>query len=258
MRSIVVAATAILSLTSGIASAALPAGFTVSVEAAGAQNTTATFDYYGIETFDLAPLGQGSYNAGFGNGPISGTYTGLNVIGSNQYGGAGGAGQYAVAGLGSSDRSYSIDFTNTGANGVNYFGYWLSALDAGNMLEFYSGANLLGTFSPTDVISFVGLQGPYYGNPNGGQNAGEPYVFVNFFMNDQSSSFDRIVFKQAPGSAGYESDNHTVGWYKDLGDGTVVPSVPEPGTWAMMMAGFGVMGWRMRRRSSAAAVSVTA
>ncbi|GAA3900560.1 hypothetical protein GCM10022276_19220 [Sphingomonas limnosediminicola] len=28
------------------------------------------------------------------------------------------------------------------------------------------------------------------------------------------------------------------------------PPVPEPATWAMMMIGFGVVGWQLRRRTS--------
>lgn len=38
-------------------------------------------------------------------------------------------------------------------------------------------------------------------------------------------------------------------------DLVVTPSVPEPATWAMMIAGFGMVGFAMRRRQSAARVS---
>lgn len=232
------------------AQAALP-GFTVSVENPGVQNSTAGFDYFGIETFNAAPSGVGNYVSNFGGG-ITGTYTNVNVINANQYGGAGGSGKYAVAGI-SQTSSYSIDFTHTGSNGINYFGYWLSALDAGNTVEFFSGGSSLGTFTPTDVLSFVSGNSAYYGNPNApyaGNNKGEPYVFVNFFLNDPNATFDRIVFNQTNIGAGYESDNHTVGWYKDKGDGTVIPGVPEPATWLTMIAGFGLVGHQLRRRKT--------
>ena len=247
------ALSAIAMLTASVAHAALP-GFTVAVEAPGVQSSTAGFDYYGVETFDSMPLGVGNHVTDFGGG-ITGTYTNLNVISADQYGGAGGAGRYAVSGI-SQTSSYSIDFTKTGANGINYFGYWLSALDAGNSVEFFSGGQSLGTFNPVDVQSFVSGNSGYYGNPNApfsGRNKGEPYVFVNFFLNNPNSSFDRIVFNQTNIGAGYESDNHTVGWYRDAGDGTVIPGVPEPATWLTMIAGFGLVGVQMRRRRSAIA-----
>ncbi len=36
---------------------------------------------------------------------------------------------------------------------------------------------------------------------------------------------------------------------------TLIPSVPEPATWAMMIAGFGAVGWAARRRRRRAALS---
>jgi hypothetical protein len=32
---------------------------------------------------------------------------------------------------------------------------------------------------------------------------------------------------------------------------TLTPAVPEPGTWAMMILGFGFVGWRLRRAKAA-------
>ena len=45
--------------------------------------------------------------------------------------------------------------------------------------------------------------------------------------------------------------------YRAFSSGSLVASaaaVPEPATWGMMLAGFGAVGWSMRRRRSAAAV----
>lgn len=103
----------------------------------------------------------------------------------------------------------------------------------------------------------------YYGNPNTafkGQDGGEPFIFLDFFSNGRS--FDKIVFSENPQAGGYESDNHTVGHFLTKGTGTVVPIdpgsfpvVPEPATWAMMLAGFGLVGATVRRRRGAGAVA---
>lgn len=242
-----------LLFSASIAHAALPNGFLVKIEDAGVTETSAAFDYVGVETFDNRGHGVGSFNTNFGmtdaNGAdvITANYNNVNIKPHDQFGGAGAAGNYAVSGL-NYDRTYDVTFTQTGQNGINYFGYWLSALDVGNTLEFWSGGEQLGIFNPSDVLSLVGgsANNPYYGNPFTQENKGEPYVFVNFFL--EEGTFDRIVFRQAAGSAGYESDNHTVGWYKDTGGGTVVPGVPEPATWMTMIAGFGLVGYSLRRR----------
>ena len=245
------AAVAALSVSAG-ANAALPAGFNVTIEAPGVQqNTSATFDAYGVETFNnLTPGNYTSYATTFGGSPITGTYSSLKVLAADQYGGAGGTGDYAVAGLGYGNNSYTLTLGGNDGQPINYFGFWLSALDAGNVLEFYDHGTLLGTFTPTDVKALVGTGGAYYGNPNTGQNRSEPYVFVNFYK--QVGGFDKIVFRQTNPGAGYESDNHTVGWWTQQG-GNPVPGVPEPATWAMLIAGFGMIGAASRRRSRATA-----
>ncbi|MBL8648465.1 MAG: PEP-CTERM sorting domain-containing protein [Sphingosinicella sp.] len=229
------------------ASTAQAATMSVSYEAAGATNTTATFDYYGVETFD-GKAGQTDFTSSFtydGN-TIELTYKDVKVIGANQYGGDGGS-DYAVAGLGYGTLSYSIDITQSGSTGVNYFGYWLSALDAGNTVKFYSGGSEVFSFAPVNVLALVSGQPDYWGHPVTGQNSGEPYVFLNFFYD--GGTFDRIEFIQAPGGAGYESDNHTVGFFKDKGDGTPVTDVPEPGALGLLGLGLALAAVARRRKA---------
>ncbi|MFT3760463.1 PEP-CTERM sorting domain-containing protein [Thauera sp.] len=172
----------------------------------------------------------------------------MNIRPADQYGGAGGQGSYAVSGLGTTS-SYSISFDQS----LTYFGFWLSALDGGNHVIFYSGGDEVFSFSPVDVLNLVSGMPDYRGNPNGkfsGQNRSEPYVFLNFFADD-AYSFDKIVFKQTNG-AGYESDNHTVGIWKEQ-SGTVVPNsqVPEPSSLLLLMGALlGVAGTRTLRRQA--------
>ena len=240
-------------------SAAATTPFEVRYEGAapGQQNTTASFTTSGVETFDNRPTGFSSFTTDFGTGgAISGSYSNVQINEPDQYGAAEGVGKYAV-----SFSSYSLDLTTTIPHGTNFFGYWLSALDAGNNVSFYSGTKLLFTFKPADVLAAVNGNSQYYGNPNGpfaGQNTGEPYIFLSFYSNDRP--FDRIVFDQV-GGGGYESDNHTVGRFTGTGTGTLIPlvnsvfpsAVPEPATWGLMIAGFGLVGVASRRRRTVVA-----
>jgi len=254
--------TAALAAAFGAAAAATATPFDVRYEseAAGLQNTTATFTVGGVERFETPSLGTGeAFATDFGTaGKINGVYTNVQINSVDQYGGAGGTGQYAV----SFERngSYSLDLATTIRGGVNYFGFWLSALDAGNQVAFFSKGRKLFTFSPSDVIAAVNSHpnpAAYYGNPNAafaGQDRGEPFIFLNFFSKDRP--FDKVVFSEKNSGGGYESDNHTVGHFLTEGTGTGVPlspasfpgAVPEPATWAMMVAGFALVGATVRRR----------
>ncbi len=215
--------------------------FQITFEAPGVQNSTGTFTDKGVEDFDSLPTGSNqSFSTTFAGSDITGTYSGVTINGADQYGGAGGTGNYAVT---FSSTGYSLGLSTTNPDGVNYFGYWLSALDAGNQVTISRGGTTLLTFNPTDVLTLVGSSGPYFGNPNNGQNSGEPYVFLNFF--DTTGTFDKISFAESPAGGGYESDNHTVGFATGI-SGTPVPAVPELTTWAMLVLGLGFVGGGLR------------
>jgi hypothetical protein len=222
------------------------AAYNINFEAPGVQNTTAGFTTSGVETFQGQTVGSAaSFVTDFGTGgQIVATYSGGRIDNANQYGSAGGTGEHIVT---FSDMSQiTIDFTTTLPEGLTYFGYWLSALNAGNMLEFYNGASLVASLDAGSIKSLIDAKSDaaaYYGNPNApfqGQNSGEPYAFLNVYFTG-GDSYNKIIIKQTAGG-GYESDNHTVGFYTSLG------GVPEPATWAMLITGFGLVGVAMRRR----------
>ncbi len=230
------------------------AGHFINYEAAGVQNTTASFTTFGVETFESrATGGAANFTTDFGTGgAIVATYTGGRIDAANQYGSAAGSGNHIVTFT--NLDPIEISFTTTLPEGLTYFGYWLSALDGQNRLDFYNGDNLLASVTPGDVQSNIGAcPNSYCGNPNPpflGQNGGEIYAFLNVYFTD-GDNYDRILIYQNSGTGGYESDNHTVGFFTAPGGGTV----PEPATWTMLIAGFGLIGLAARRRRQA---SVTA
>ncbi|MFQ3666151.1 MAG: PEPxxWA-CTERM sorting domain-containing protein [Sphingomonadaceae bacterium] len=228
--------------------------FTVLFELPGVQNSTAVFDVKGVERFENVPLGlNGGFTTDFGTGGvIQATYTGGRIDGPNVFGSAGGSGQHIVtfSNFQAPFNVIDISFTTTLESGLNYFGFWLSALDGGNRIEFFSGGTSLGQITPANVSSAVGAcpGGPYCGNPNApflGGNPNEPYAFLNIYFKP-GITYDQIRIFQI-GGGGYESDNHTVGFFLEMN------VIPEPGTWAMMIAGFGLVGAAMRRRRAALA-----
>lgn len=244
LRAIVVAGLATLA-------GAAQAAFLVTYEGPSVTHTTAGFDYVGVETFDSRATGFQTFSTDFGTAGqsvvITGNYKDVEVHAVDVFGGANNS-NYAVA---FGNTPYELALSAAGAGGavpVTYFGYWLSALDAGNHVTFYRGGNQVFSFDPADVLALTGNcpGGPYCGRPEApyqGGNVGEPYVFLNFY--DQSGQgFDKIRFDETTGG-GYESDNHTVGFYNSV-TGTPV-SVPEPSTLAL--AGLAVAGLLARRKS---------
>jgi hypothetical protein len=241
----------------GAASGALALdAFVLTFENAGIQSSTSGFDVVGVEDFNARALGTGSFVTDFGTaGAITATYSAsTRIMRADKYGGALGTGRYPVAFKDSIyDLTLSYDSVRV-PNGINYFGYWLSALDKFNIVEFYRGGTLVGSLDPAGVIARVGAcpnaSNAYCGNPNvpfKGQNSGEPYAFINFY--DTNGTFDRVRFvEDTTGGAGYESDNHTVGYYNQITGN----EVPEPASWALMIAGFGLVGGALRRRAAVA------
>jgi hypothetical protein len=217
----------------------------------------------GTETFNYVTQAQASagYTSNFSgtSGTASayqGTYSAFTVNPADQYGGANGTGNYAVVFGGNNPPSYSLTLTNTATGGgVNYFGIYISALDAGNQLQFYdSGNNLIYTFTSQQLIADLGScanghsGNAYCGNPSDYYaDSGELFAYVNFF--DTVGTFSKLVFSEVGGTgAGFESDNHAVAYNAALKvSGTSV--VPEPAGWTILGVGLFAL-CRARRRST--------
>ncbi len=200
--------------------------------------------YYGTETFSnwaggdftsTFQTGGGNFDA---NTYIKGVYTSNSdpkwtKSAANQYGGTNGTGSFpSLTGSATAPTSAYLIRLSTSANipGVNYFGIWISALDANNSLSFYSNGQLLYSFGSTDLQAAIGAcstSNAYCGNPTTpfkGQNASEIYAYVNFF--DTVGYFDTVVLYQTS-TSGFESSNHSAAYINPLATSGTTFSAPD-------------------------------
>jgi hypothetical protein len=157
------------------------------VENAGVQATTVA----GVttENFNSQALGA------FSGSSAVGTFTsGGAIVAADEFGGANGSDYYAVGA-----QSGQLESTLTLNGAQDYFGLWWSAGDAGNELVFLDGSTVIGDYHVGDIISK--LNSSYDGNPNNGEDGGEPFAYLDFTS---------VEFKNASTGSGFELDNISV------------------------------------------------
>ena len=216
---------AIASLTFGATAA--NAVVTITVEAPGVEHSTQTLITPAMATFDALTPGVQSGITLSAAGTVA-TIDTVNVLSADRYGGAGGTGRYAAV---LSGKTTTITFTGAPAN---YFGFYASAIDAGSTVTVFSGL----TQVYTHALPLVPIATGHFGNPDApftGQNVFEGYAFFNVMS---SSAITSVVFSQAPTGGNFEFDNLTIA------------AVPEPANWALMFAGFAMVGFSIRRRTA--------
>lgn len=216
------------------------AAVVVTVNAAG--SAVANLAGYNFGVANLDNLSTGTPNYDFVGSSITGSTTSgwVNIGAANVYGGAGGTGQFGTI----QGDPATIQLSQS----VNYFGLWGSALDGNNSVALYNDNTLLGSYALQSLLQAQpNYSNAYYGNPFGGGNSGELYAFFNF---TSDTAFNRVQLIQN-GGGGFEFDNLTVGT-------KVVSAAPEPGTWAMLLLGFGLIGAALRTRPARAAARLVA
>ena len=223
----------------------------------------------GVSTEGFDSLGAGIVTSGFSS--TIGLYEGspstpFSIVAADQYGGAGGTGNYfAVGAESNSDAPVALLLNNQ----ANYFGFWWSAGDPNNSITFAENGVALATFTTANLVNLLpnspsgtvtAINGSiyntvnYYGNPNSLLDTTEAFAYVDVIAT--GLLFNEIIFSN-PNSTGFESDNHSVATGvtgPPLADVIVqdVPltadATPEPGTWMMLVLGIGTIGiskkWR--------------
>ena len=220
------------------------AGITFTLEGAGVQQTTLTGDMV-YENFETLGLGI-SQNYALANG--IGTMDSANIESANQYGGAGGIGNYLRGGS-------TIVFNEA----QSYIGFWWSAGDYTNSMELFGEDDAsLGSYSTSLVSDFINAlptaeRKAYQGNPNQqflGQNSVEYYSYLNFF-GTEGTKIKKMVLR----GGNFESDNFAFSTKAKNTTGEILSGeaseVPEPTAILGLLATAAVGMVSLRRRQTA-------
>lgn len=208
----------------------------VYIQAPGTTTTGQTEDLTGvtgsdIETATFDGNATGTYatefdtNIGeFNSGALSGTSgSSLAVVAADQYGGAGGTGNYIA--LGNESGSFTPVTVSLSVS-TNYLGLWWSAADTNNTVELFNNGTLVGTITESEIQNILpnttgttvtAINGTthynttaYYSNPTQnfhGDDGGEPFFYVDIVL--AGATFNEVeIFN--PGATGFESDNWSI------------------------------------------------
>jgi hypothetical protein len=113
----------------------------------------------------------------------------------------------------------------------------LGAVTIGDTLEFILKVFNTGAFYSSNALNNPGSQNHIYSTPYAGGDFGIPAGIY-------------VGFEDLPNLGDKDYNDHQF-VFTNVGGGVV----PEPATWAMLIAGFGMVGFAMRRRSAITRVS---
>lgn len=131
--------------------------------------------------------------------------------------------------------SPGFDATLTSASSLSSLSFYLGSLDTFNTLSFYSGDTLIQAFTGSQLT----IPDPANGNQASG-NTNRRY----FFTFGAADNVNKVVFNTT--QPAFEFDNIAA----------AISSVPEPSTWAMMILGFGLVGFSLRNNRRQVAKTV--
>ncbi len=227
--------------------ASAQAGIVLTAEAPGVQTTQVA----GTTTENFNSFATGNYTT---LTTAVGTITspGLNIHSADVYGGAGGSGNYAAIGA----QSGTLTATLTLQGPQSYFGFWWSAADAGNRIEFLSNGVEVAYFDPTSALGSL-TSSNYYGNPNNRGDSGEKFAYLNVY-GTAGTTFNQVIFSNTTTGSGFESDNWAVRAaavtppYSGMTISGGISVVPEPSSIVLAAIGaVGMVGVTRKKRQSA-------
>ena len=198
--------------------------------AAGSASAVPTFTTGGtaLANEGLVTSVAGATTINFNDGLLPSNYTGA-VFTSNHP-------SYAAQPPNDMTAFYSVGVSDgqitpgvaTFNGGLSYFGFYMGSPDTYNSVVFTMGDNSTVILSGSDIAAMGGV------SPNGDQSVG---LYVNAWAGE-GAKFTSIAF-HSTGQDAFESDNHAF-----------IAAVPEPETYAMLLAGLGLLGFMLRRKSS--------
>lgn len=184
-----------------------------------------------VATFD-APLHAGVTNTTTGTVAVT---SGTSNAGAAP---AGDTSAYQVVGTGGTS---TFDFTGLEATmAVNSVSVYIGSIDTYNFIDILDkNLNVIGTISGSQLPGNNGDQGASVTNRR---------VYISFVPTD---NFGGLTFRSNAVAFEYDTIAASSVSYPNVPNGStplVLPPVPEPAAWALMVAGFALTGFAARRR----------